>query len=120
MEDTLTPAVKNKLPWKLLCITIFSIFIIGCYTSISLYNSAVSEYQGRRTEFLMSQIESDLSKRPIAIDLKDSRKLQAKVASKDDLLKMLWVYNVRLTQCSQSIDGIRDVVGLPQQQTMEQ
>lgn len=114
--EPLEPTPQSRTPWKLLCVTTFSIFTLGSYTSLTLYEKVTAFYELQRHTFIMKSIEEDLSKKPISVDINNIKKLSAKDASKDDLLKMLYVHQVKIGQCVTDLNIIKDVLSIPKEQ----
>lgn len=117
MNETLTldesPRALSRAPYKTIACTIAGVFLIGAYTSVTIYKRVSEWYPQARQRLILDAIDSDLAVNPLQVNLQDRRKLNSGNASKDDLLKLLYLQRVRLEQYEQDMTVIRDVLAMP-------
>lgn len=106
---------RARTPWKTIALSSGIIFTLGCYTSISIYHRVSNWYPKARQELILQAIDKDLAENPISVSLQNRSKLSSGNASKDDLLKLLYLQRIRLEQYEQDMTVMRDVLGMPRE-----
>lgn len=107
-----TPIIEKKrvnVPWK--AMFLWSIFISGGVTIPHAVNEFNGWYEAKRQEIILAEIEKDLAKEPLTIDLKMNTKALPTTVKREQLLKMLYVSTIQLNQCQHSMTMIKDTVG---------
>jgi len=98
------------MQWKSALIVLAGTFVIGGAVTIFSYQKLVEFYEKKRVEVLESMIQEDLSKKPLVVDMKDLKKMLSSDLPRGDLIKALWVLNVKYGQCSSDIETIKQTV----------
>lgn len=107
-----TPIIEKKrvnVPWK--AMFLWSIFISGGVTIPHAVNEFNGWYEAKRQQIILAEIEKDLAKEPLTIDLKMNTKALPTTVKREQLLKMLYASTIQLNQCQHSIAMIKDTVG---------
>lgn len=98
------------MQWKSVLITLTTTFVVGGAFTIFSYNKIIDYYEKKRVEVLESMIQKDLSQKPLTLDMKDLKKMLSSDLPRNDLIKALWVLNVKYGQCSSDMDTIKQTV----------
>jgi len=84
------------------------LIVLGGYVGPKVVDAASNAYSKTRERLLLSMISSDLEGKAFDVDPQRKRQMIAPMMEREDLLKALYVLDLRYRQQTGVIDGIRN------------
>jgi hypothetical protein len=118
------PTTKTRTPWKTITLGALLVFSCGGYCTMSMYSWGLNAFKNIREEYVNQRVNDYLIEHPVKVeDLKTKKNLD--VTKKEDLLKMVYITHVRMSQCESKIDRIEsammyEAINFTQEQEQEE
>lgn len=110
MDDIIElPTTKTRTPWKTITIGTLFIFSCGGYCTMSIYSWGLNAFKNMREQYVDERVNQYLIEHPVKVeDLKQKKNLD--VTKKEDLLKMVYITHVRMSECESKIGRIESAM----------